>query len=89
MCNLSDLPCKAAGERQGAVTQKEQVGEALLRARRSAGLSQAELGEAAGVDRGYVSDVEQGKKSPTVGWLLYCAAAMDTTVSDILQGVKL
>ena len=52
----------------------------LLDARKNAGLTQAELAERIGADKGYISRVERGLTIPTVATLYKIAAAMGMTV---------
>lgn len=52
----------------------------LLDARKSARLTQAELAQRIGVDKGYISRVERGLTIPTVSTLYRIAAAMEMTV---------
>jgi transcriptional regulator with XRE-family HTH domain len=52
----------------------------LLDARKNAGLTQAELAERIGADKGYISRIERGITVPTVATLYKIAAAMGLTV---------
>ena len=52
----------------------------LLDARKNAGLTQAELAQRIGADKGYISRVERGLTIPTVSTLYKIAAAMGMTV---------
>lgn len=62
---------------------------ALIRAQRKArGLSQEALGDEAGLHRTYVSSLERGLRNPTVTVLVRIAAAMDLTVSELLEGLE-
>lgn len=55
---------------------KEYNAQILLDARRSAGLTQQELAERIGVNKGYISRVERGKTIPSAAMLYKIAAAM-------------
>lgn len=57
-------------------TWKEYNAQVLLDARRTAGLTQQELAERIGVDKGYISRVERGKTIPSAAMLYKMAAAM-------------
>ena len=48
----------------------------LLDARKQAGLTQSELGERIGADKGYISRLERGLIMPTVPTLYRIASAM-------------
>ena len=61
----------------------------LIRAKRLAlGWSQEELAHQSGKHRTYISSVERGVRNPTITVLHSIAAAMDTTVSELLVGLK-
>ncbi|MDQ3885728.1 MAG: helix-turn-helix transcriptional regulator [Actinomycetota bacterium] len=57
--------------------QREAFAAELRRLRACAGLSLAELGRTAHVNRGYVGHIEHGQRWPSRGWL--------TTVADFAQ----
>jgi transcriptional regulator with XRE-family HTH domain len=61
---------------------------ARLRARRTrAGLQLAELAERAGVSQAYLSDMERGRKLPTLPALDAVATALGTSAAALLRGV--
>lgn len=60
------------------------VGGQLKALRESKNLSQREVAETAGLDRAYLSSVENGKQNITLGALMRLASALETTVSDLL-----
>ena len=60
--------------------QREYNAQILLDARKNAGLTQAELAQRIGADKGYISRVERGLTIPTVATLYKIAAAMGMTV---------
>jgi transcriptional regulator with XRE-family HTH domain len=47
-------------------------------------LTQAQLGEAAGVPASYISDLEQAKAAPGIDLVARLADALGTTVTDLL-----
>ena len=56
----------------------------ILRAtRESAGFSQQELGDRAGVTRRFIQELEHGRSDISLGTLLALVRAMDTTLSAI------
>ncbi|MBE6340083.1 MAG: helix-turn-helix transcriptional regulator [Bacteroidales bacterium] len=59
---------------------EEYNAQILLDARKNAGLTQQELAERIGADKGYISRVERGLTIPTVSTLYRIAAAMGLTV---------
>lgn len=60
---------------------EEYNAQILLDARKNAGLTQAELAERIGADKGYISRIERGLTIPTVSTLYRIAAAMGLTVT--------
>jgi transcriptional regulator with XRE-family HTH domain len=60
------------------------VGAQVRRRRRAAGLSQAQLAERSGVSRQAVGALESGRHLPRVDAALAIAAALGTTVEDLL-----
>ncbi len=60
--------------------------DALRHYRDRTGLSQERLAAAAGLDRTYVSQLERGLKSPTLGTLEKLADCLDVRVQDLLRG---
>jgi transcriptional regulator with XRE-family HTH domain len=61
------------------------VGDNVRRLRIAAGLSQAKLAERMGVDRAYVSGLEQGARNPTIITLWHTARALGTKLQDLTR----
>ncbi|MBR5062626.1 MAG: helix-turn-helix transcriptional regulator [Prevotella sp.] len=59
---------------------EEYNAQILLDARKNAGLTQQELADRIGADKGYISRLERGLTIPTVSTLYRLAAAMGLTV---------
>lgn len=55
------------------------VGENVRRLRLAAGLSQEELAERSGFSQQYLSDLERGRRNPTVVSVFELAQALETT----------
>jgi transcriptional regulator with XRE-family HTH domain len=64
------------------------VGLNIRRLRVAAGLTQAELAERMGVDRGYVSGLELGQRNPTIVTLWHTAEALGTAVRSFFEDTK-
>jgi transcriptional regulator with XRE-family HTH domain len=64
------------------------VGDNVRRLRIAAGLSQAELAERMGVDRAYVSGLEQGARNPTIITLWHIAKALGAKLQDLTRERK-
>ncbi|MDL2245787.1 helix-turn-helix domain-containing protein [Parabacteroides sp. OttesenSCG-928-J18] len=73
---------KGSPKREKALMQawEEYNAQILLDARKNAGLTQKELAERIGADKGYISRIERGLTVPTVSTLYRMAAAMGLTV---------
>ncbi len=69
-------------KREEAVSKawEEYNAQILLDARKNAKLTQKELAERIGADKGYISRIERGLTVPTVSTLYRIAAAMGLTV---------
>jgi transcriptional regulator with XRE-family HTH domain len=67
-------------------TPGEQLGERISRLRRSAGLSQEELGRRAGVKAVQISKYERGVYAPRAAILGRVAVALETTADYLLAG---
>ncbi len=58
-------------------------GEAVRRARKDRGMSQAELANAAGVGRPWLSELETGKRTVELGRVLLVLNAMDLAIAFV------
>jgi transcriptional regulator with XRE-family HTH domain len=66
---------------------RARFGARLHALRKKRGWTQIELGEYLGLDRGYVSDLERGKRNPTLVTLQFIAKGFGVTVSRLLSGL--
>ena len=64
------------------------LGDELRKAREAAGMTQERLAFAANIDRSYISQLENGHKSPTVDVLFLICDALEVAPSDILTRVE-
>jgi len=62
----------------------EELGAILRERRGRQGLSQQALADRAGLSRNFVAQIERGESSPTVATLARLAAALTTTVGELL-----
>ncbi|HVR05730.1 MAG TPA: helix-turn-helix transcriptional regulator [Solirubrobacteraceae bacterium] len=69
------------------VEQIRAFGRNLREVRTRAGLTQAQLSEAAPLDRAAISRLECGERSPDMPTLLRVCAALGTTPAELLRGV--
>ncbi len=59
-------------------------GEVIKQHRRAKGMSQDDLGHAAGLHRTYISEIERGLKSPSLRAMAAIAAALEVNVSTLI-----
>lgn len=64
-------------------------GRALASYRKETGQSQEELAHRAGIHRTYVSDIERGRKSPTLEVVDALARALGTSAIELLRKAEL
>jgi len=67
------------------VHQRKVLGQRVRELRRSAGMSQEQLGEAAALFRTYVARIESGAADPTLSVLLRLAEALGVKVQALLD----
>ncbi|MDX9723461.1 MAG: B12-binding domain-containing protein [Myxococcota bacterium] len=73
-----------AVEKQSEQDFYQNMGRRLSMLRKERGFSQAELAQAADLDRTYLSGVERGKQNPSVGVLLRLSSALGVSLQHIL-----
>lgn len=64
------------------------VGGNVKRLRRAAGITQAELADLVGVDRAYISGLEQGNRNATIVSLWHVAKALETPIRFLFDEAK-
>lgn len=64
------------------------LGEVLRQAREDAGLTQEEVSFRAGVDRSYLSQLENDRKSPTLDLLFRVCEAIGVRTSTLIARVE-
>lgn len=69
-------------------TFKKHLAANLRDARLKTGKSQAEIAEAAGMERSHVSHFESGRRSPDVYSLVAIASALRTSIKNLLPNAK-
>jgi transcriptional regulator with XRE-family HTH domain len=67
---------------------QQQSGMVLRRRREAAGLSQEALAAQANLHRNYVGLLERGQRMPSILVVQQLAAALDTTMSELLAEVE-
>jgi transcriptional regulator with XRE-family HTH domain len=64
------------------------LGQEIRRARKAAKMTQEQLGFAAGVDRSYISQLENDRRSPTLDLLMRLCDAMGVSAATIVSRVE-
>ncbi|RYZ15177.1 MAG: XRE family transcriptional regulator [Alphaproteobacteria bacterium] len=72
-----------------AINLEKRVGMAVAAAREALGWSQADLAEKAGIHETSVSNLERGKKEPSLGTLTKVANAFGCPLQDLLPPAPL
>lgn len=65
------------------------LGDAIKARRKSCGISQARMAEAAGIDRSYYGRIERGDNNGAVLMLHRIAIALDMTLADLIKAAGL
>jgi transcriptional regulator with XRE-family HTH domain len=76
------------GTRGSKPSPEALLGKEIARLRKRIGLSQEELGFRAEVHRTYVSQLERGLKSPTLGMILKLSRALKASASKLVAMVE-
>jgi len=63
----------------------EQLGKNMKRIRAKKNMSQGDIARALEVDRGYISNIENGKKNPTLATLQKLADALGVSPDELLK----
>lgn len=63
----------------------EQLGKNMKRIRAKKKMSQGDIARALKVDRGYISNIENGKKNPTLATIQRLADALRISADELLK----
>jgi len=63
----------------------KQLGQNMKRIRSKKGMSQGDIARALEVDRGYISNIENGKKNPTIATIQKLANALGVSADELLK----
>ncbi|KKS13080.1 MAG: Helix-turn-helix domain protein [Candidatus Magasanikbacteria bacterium GW2011_GWA2_41_55] len=66
-------------------TISKKLGDNIARIREAKGMSQGDICRITGMDRGYISRVENGSKNPTISNLEKIAKALDVNPDELLK----
>jgi transcriptional regulator with XRE-family HTH domain len=64
-----------------------ELGKRILALRKAKGWTQVEMAEYLGINRGHLSDLEQGKREIGLLMLQTVAKGLDTTMEKLLRGL--
>ncbi len=76
------------GPRAAPTIPEAVFGRQVSRLRGRLGISQEELGFRAGMHRTYISQIERGRKSPTLSVILKLARALGTPAAKLIAAVQ-
>lgn len=65
--------------------EAKKLGDNLKRIRTEKGLSQTDIAKSLGVSRGFVSNIENGKRNPTLSTITRLANAVGVTADELLK----
>lgn len=65
--------------------EAEKLGNNFKRIRTEKGLSQVDIARNLGVSRGFVSNIESGKRNPTLSTITRLANALGVTIDALLK----
>ena len=63
----------------------EQLGKNMKRIRAKKEMSQGDIASALEVDRGYISNIENGKKNPTIATIQKLANALGVSADELIK----
>jgi transcriptional regulator with XRE-family HTH domain len=66
----------------------QQFGDVIRARREAAGLSQEALASAAHLHRTYISMLERGERTPSLGTVLLLATALKTTMTSLVSATE-
>lgn len=67
------------------MNESAKLGKNLKRIRTAKGISQGEIGRILGVDKGFVSNIENGKTNPTLATIAKLAKAIGVSIEDLIK----
>ncbi len=67
------------------MNESAKLGRNLKRIRTQKGISQGEISRTLDVDKGFVSNIENGKTNPTLATIAKLAKALDVSTDELLK----
>lgn len=65
--------------------EAKKLGNNLKRIRTEKGVSQADIAKSLGVSRGFVSNIENGKRNPTLSTISRLAEALNVSTEELFK----
>ena len=65
--------------------EAQKLGRNLKRIRKEKGISQGDIVRSLGMDRAFISNIENGKTNPTLATIAKLAKALGVSVSDLTK----
>lgn len=65
--------------------EAKKLGENLKRIRTEKGITQSDIAKSLGVSRGFVSNIENGKRNPTLSTISRLAKAVDVPTEELFK----
>jgi len=66
-------------------SEAQRLGKNLKRIRTRKGITQGDIVRTLGIDRGFVSNIENGKANPTLGTITKLAKAIGVSVGELMK----
>ena len=66
-------------------SEAQKLGENLKRIRTAKGISQGEIGRILETDKGFISNIENGKTNPTLATISKLAKALGVSIDELLK----
>lgn len=67
------------------MNESAKLGKNLKRIRTAKNISQGEIGRILGVDKGFISNIENGKTNPTLATIAKLAKALGISAKELLE----
>jgi len=65
--------------------ESQKLGENLKRIRTRKGISQGDIARALGIDKGFISNIENGKTNPTLATISKLAKVVGVSIDKLLK----
>lgn len=65
--------------------EAQKLGKNLKRIRKEKGISQGDIVRSLGMDRAFISNIENGKTNPTLATIAKLAKALGVSVSELMK----